>query len=80
MDEYVETECVQQGVIMRTTHLAQEIQYAVFVRGRLAWARHVKFGKDKAHRAGGTAFVQAARDQEFEARKLNDVLKEGGQQ
>ena len=32
--------------------------------GKTVWARFVRFGKQMPNRAGGAAFVQAAREQE----------------
>lgn len=53
-----------------TTHNDQYITYEVFVGGKRKWIRTVYFKNDKRHRAGGPAFVEAARDQEAQAKKL----------
>lgn len=47
----------------------------------VVWSRTVEFGRDKNHRAGGYAFVEAARDQLEAAvdlacqRKQTDILE-----
>lgn len=50
-------------ITVRTIVEEVGVQYTV-ERGRdLLWGRLVKFGKDRAHRAGGPAFVQASEEQ-----------------
>lgn len=40
--------------------------YLVLVNNQIVWSKYVAFGQDKAHRAGGSAFVAAAREQDEE--------------
>lgn len=53
-----------------TTNSDHCVTYEVFVGGTRKWIRTVYFRNDKRHRAGGPAFVEAAREQEAEAKRL----------
>lgn len=44
-----------------------EIKYTVHRNGVLFWEKSVRFGRNKANRAGGPAFQQAAREQDRKA-------------
>lgn len=57
-----------------TTTTKEGVSYEVFVGGNRRWERFVAFGKKRSHRAGGSAFREAAQEQEREAGRL--LLKE----
>lgn len=54
----------QQSTIKSTTVISDNgVQYSVWFNDEMRWDVFVSFGKDRAHRTGGPAFVRAARAQ-----------------
>lgn len=50
--------------VKRTRRFAYGMLYEVLVNGITVWSQSVVFGRERAFRAGGEAFVEAAREQE----------------
>jgi len=50
--------------IQLTEVQAGGVQYTVLCAEEVLWERFVPFGHNRANRAGGAAFVEAAREQE----------------
>lgn len=46
---------------------AEGVHYRVVVAGKTCWYRYVRFGQTRQNRAGGPAFVDAAREQSAQA-------------
>jgi hypothetical protein len=55
---------ISARVSMRTHSDANGVHYHVYADGQQRWYKYVRFGKDRRHRAGGPAFVEASRKQE----------------
>lgn len=60
----------ETSICMRTSVDPKGVSYEVLAGGALAWSTRVDFGHKPAVRAGGPAFVAAAREQESVARRL----------
>lgn len=57
------------NMVMTSVKTDRGIRYAVMVSGKEIWQREVRFGHAKSNRAGGSAFIDAAREQERVAYK-----------
>ena len=62
---------MESEVRMTTCVESDGIRYRVRRGDVVLWERFVRFGKGRHHRAGGAAFIEAAREQQREASRYS---------
>lgn len=69
------TQNAKTVVVMRTTRTKLEVVYEVEVDGTVTWSKSVRFGLQRAQRAGGACFRRAAEEQAERAARAGTDLR-----